>query len=71
MNIVEKLEQEQLEKLEAQRAIPEFAPGDTMKVNVKVVEGERQRVQTYEGVCIARQERRFKFFVHGAQDFLR
>lgn len=54
MNIIEQLEAEQIEKSKAERPMPEFAPGDTVKVNVKVVEGERERVQVYEGVCIAR-----------------
>ena len=54
MNIIEQLEQEQVTKLVARRAIPDFAPGDTLRVNVKVVEGTRERVQAYEGVCIAR-----------------
>jgi large subunit ribosomal protein L19 len=52
MNIIETLEQEHIAKLG--RNIPEFQPGDTLQVNVKVVEGERTRVQAYEGVCIAR-----------------
>jgi len=54
MNIIEELEKEQAEALAKKRKIPEFAPGDTLKVNVKVIEGERTRVQTYEGVCIGR-----------------
>jgi large subunit ribosomal protein L19 len=54
MNIIEALEREQLEKLSASKQIPEFGPGDTIVVNVKVVEGERTRVQAYEGVCIGR-----------------
>ncbi|MGR7994716.1 MULTISPECIES: 50S ribosomal protein L19 [unclassified Xanthobacter] len=54
MNIIETLEQEQATKLAEKRAIPEFQPGDTVIVNVKVVEGERSRVQAYEGVVIAR-----------------
>ena len=53
MNIIEEIEQEHAEALEAKRAIPEFAPGDTVRVNVRVVEGERERIQAYEGVCIA------------------
>jgi len=53
-NIIEQLEKEQLEIVAAMRAVPEFQPGDTLKVNVKVVEGTRSRVQAYEGVCIAR-----------------
>jgi large subunit ribosomal protein L19 len=54
MNLIQTLEAEQIAKLTAARAIPDFRPGDTLKVGVKVVEGERTRVQNYEGVCIAR-----------------
>lgn len=54
MSIIEELEQEHATELEAKRPVPEFAPGDTVRVNVKVVEGSRERVQAYEGVCIAR-----------------
>jgi large subunit ribosomal protein L19 len=54
MNIVQQLEAEQVKKLSAGKTIPDFGPGDTVIVNVKVVEGERSRVQAYEGVCIAR-----------------
>src|SRR6202048_4487499 len=54
MNLIQQLEKEQFDKLSANREIPDFAPGDTVIVNVKVVEGERSRVQAYEGVCIAR-----------------
>ncbi len=55
MNIIQKLEAEQIEKLVSGKTIPEFSPGDTVRVNVKVVEGTRERVQAYEGVCIARR----------------
>ncbi|MFG1345764.1 50S ribosomal protein L19 [Xanthobacter autotrophicus DSM 431] len=54
MNIIQTLEAEQAAKLAEKRAIPDFQPGDTVTVNVKVVEGERTRVQAYEGVVIAR-----------------
>jgi large subunit ribosomal protein L19 len=54
MNIIEQLDKEQAAALSKKRAVPEFAPGDTVRVNVKVVEGERTRVQAYEGVCIGR-----------------
>ncbi len=54
MNIIEQLEKEQVAIVAAQRAVPSFGPGDTVIVNVKVKEGERTRVQAYEGVCIAR-----------------
>ncbi|MCQ2002482.1 50S ribosomal protein L19 [Rhizobium sp. NRK18] len=54
MNIIEQLEAEQAAKIEAKRKLPEFSPGDTVRVNVRVTEGNRTRVQAYEGVCIAR-----------------
>ena len=54
MNLIKQLEQEQFDKLSAGKDIPEFGPGDTVIVNVKVVEGDRTRVQAYEGVCIGR-----------------
>ena len=55
MNIIQQLEKEEADRLIATRAIPDFQPGDTLRVNVKIKEGERERVQAYEGVCIARQ----------------
>jgi large subunit ribosomal protein L19 len=54
MNIIAELEKEQVQKLSANKEIPDFEPGDTVLVNVKVVEGDKSRVQAYEGVCIAR-----------------
>lgn len=57
MNIIQQYEAEQVAKLTAARAVPPFQPGDTLKVMVKVVEGERTRVQAYEGVCIARSNK--------------
>ncbi len=54
MNIIEQLEKEQVAALSKKRKVPDFGPGDTLRVNVKVVEGERTRVQAYEGVCIGR-----------------
>ena len=54
MNVIQQLEAEQVAKIEAKRTLPEFSPGDTLRVNVKVTEGTRTRVQAYEGVCIAR-----------------
>src|SRR6516225_3113391 len=54
MNVIQELEKEQMAKLSAGKEIPDFGPGDTVLVNVKVVEGDRTRVQAYEGVCIAR-----------------
>ena len=57
MNLIQQLEKEQFDKLAAAREVPEFAPGDTVIVNVKVKEGDRSRVQAYEGVCIGRSGR--------------
>ena len=57
MNLIQTIEAENIAKLLEKRAIPDFRPGDTLKVGVKVVEGERTRVQNYEGVCIARANR--------------
>lgn len=54
MNILQEIEKEHAAKLAASREVPEFQPGDTLRVNVRIVEGERTRVQAYEGVCIAR-----------------
>ncbi|HKT17329.1 MAG TPA: 50S ribosomal protein L19 [Stellaceae bacterium] len=55
MNLLQSLEQEELKKLASARATPEFRPGDTLRVSVKVVEGERERIQAFEGVCIGRK----------------
>lgn len=55
MNIIEQMEREQIAKLTEARGVPEFAAGDTVRVNVKVVEGTRERVQAFEGVCIGRK----------------
>ena len=54
MNLLKEIENEQVAKLTAGKQIPDFQPGDTVIVNVKIVEGERSRVQAYEGVCIGR-----------------
>jgi large subunit ribosomal protein L19 len=54
MDLIQQIDKEQLEKLSAGKTVPDFGPGDTVIVNVKVVEGERSRVQAYEGVCIGR-----------------
>ena len=57
MNVLEEFDRKQAEKLNAARPVPEFNPGDTLKINVRVVEGERERVQAFEGVCIAKKNR--------------
>jgi large subunit ribosomal protein L19 len=55
MNVIEQLRKEEADRLLAARKVPDFQPGDTLRVNVRIKEGERERVQAYEGVCIARQ----------------
>jgi len=55
MNLLEELNREQVEKLAALRPVPKFQPGDTLRVMVRVVEGERERIQAFEGLCIARR----------------
>jgi len=55
MNVIQQLEREEADRLTSVRKIPEFRPGDTLRVNVRIREGERERIQAYEGVCIARQ----------------
>ncbi|MBR46096.1 MAG: 50S ribosomal protein L19 [Rhodospirillaceae bacterium] len=57
MNIIETLNQENIAKLTAENDVPDFAPGDTVRIHVKVVEGTRERIQMFEGVCIARKNR--------------
>jgi large subunit ribosomal protein L19 len=57
MNIIQTLDAEQIAKLTAAKPIPTFAPGDTLRVNVQVKEGERSRIQAFEGLCIARSNR--------------
>ena len=54
MNVIEEIEREHMAELAAEKTVPEFQPGDTVKVNVKVIEGTRERIQAFEGVCIAR-----------------
>ena len=54
MNVIQTLEKEEADRLLANKKIPEFQPGDTVRVNVRIKEGDRERVQAYEGVCIAR-----------------
>lgn len=55
MNLIDKIEKKQMEAVLEQREIPVFGPGDTLRIDVKVVEGTRERVQAFEGVCIGRK----------------
>ncbi len=55
MNILQRIEQEQVNRLTENKTIPSFGAGDTLRISVKVVEGDRERIQAYEGVCIARK----------------
>ena len=54
MNVIDKIEKDQMNKIGLQRSIPEFSAGDTIKVDVKIIEGDKERIQAFEGLCIAR-----------------
>ena len=54
MNVIDKIQKGQMDKIIAERAIPDFSAGDTIKVDVKIVEGDKERIQAFEGLCIAR-----------------
>ena len=54
MNVIDKIQKDQMEKIIAERSIPDFSAGDTIKVDVKIVEGDKERIQAFEGLCIAR-----------------
>ena len=71
MNLIQQLEAEAIEHFQSTKTIPEFRPGDTLRVGVKVVEGERTRIQNFEGVCIARANRGLGSSLHRPQDQLR
>ena len=57
MNIIDRIGKKQIENVLGERKLPEFAPGDTLRVDVKVIEGTRERIQAFEGVCIARKSK--------------
>ena len=65
MNRIEDIEKKHLETILVGKKITEFYPGDTVKVNVRIVEGKRQRVQAFEGVCIAKKKRRSQLLFYG------
>ena len=54
MNVIDKIQKDQMDKINAERSIPDFSAGDTIKVDVKIVEGDKERIQAFEGLCIAR-----------------
>ena len=54
MNVIDKIQKDQIDKIIAERSIPDFSAGDTIKVDVKIVEGDKERIQAFEGLCIAR-----------------
>tara|TARA_B100000749_G_scaffold48429_1_gene34418 strand:+ start:298 stop:825 length:528 start_codon:yes stop_codon:yes gene_type:complete len=57
MNIIDEIEKEQIKEISQKRNVPEFGPGDTLKIHLKVLEGNRERIQVFEGVCIARSNK--------------
>jgi len=64
MKNIEDINKEEIKKLLANKSITDFNPGDTVKVNVRIIEGKKQRIQAYEGVCIAKKKQRNKFRFH-------
>ena len=54
MNVIDKIQKDQMNKINAERSVPDFSAGDTIKVDVKIVEGDKERIQAFEGLCIAR-----------------
>ena len=54
MNVIDKIQKDQMDKIIAERSIPDFSAGDTIKVDVKIIEGDKERIQAFEGLCIAR-----------------
>ena len=54
MNVIDKIQKDQMDKIITERSIPDFSAGDTLKVDVKIVEGDKERIQAFEGLCIAR-----------------
>lgn len=54
MNVIDKIQKDQMDKIIAERSLPDFSAGDTIKVDVKIVEGDKERIQAFEGLCIAR-----------------
>ena len=54
MNVIDKIQKDQMDKIVAERSIPDFSAGDTINVDVKIVEGDKERIQAFEGLCIAR-----------------
>jgi len=54
MNVIDKIEKNQMDKISSERNIPEFGAGDTIRVDVKIIEGDKERIQAFEGLCIAR-----------------
>ena len=54
MNVIDKIQKDQMDKIVAERSIPDFSAGDTIKVDVKIIEGDKERIQAFEGLCIAR-----------------
>lgn len=71
MNILEKFEKEQLKSLELDKKLPQFHSGDTVKVHLRVKEGEKERIQIFEGVCIAKKKCWNKLIIYCSQNFLR
>ncbi len=71
MKNIEDINKAAIKKIVANKKITDFSPGDTIKVGVKIVEGKRERIQYFEGVCIAKKKQRYKLLFYGKKNFIR
>ena len=71
MKNIDEINRESVKKILSKKKIPEFFAGDTIKVGVRIVEGKRERIQYFEGVCIAKKNTRYKLIFYSAKNFLR
>ena len=71
MKTIEEINQHNVKQILAEKKIPDFYPGDVVKVGVRITEGKKERIQYFEGVCIAKKKQRFKFFFYSKKNFFR
>ena len=70
MKTIEEINKANVKKIEAEKKLPEFFPGDIIKVGVRITEGKRDRIQYFEGVCIAKKKQRFKLILYCKKNFI-
>ena len=66
MKTIEEINKANVEKINSSKKIPDFFPGDIVKVGVRITEGKRERIQYFEGVCIAKKKQKYKFFIYSS-----